>query len=169
MTERLLLPGPHPRARLQGTPHQTPPHPPLQATHERKGRALHPHSARRLGLRRHLRQLPGTPPRPSRLARLLQSSPTTQLPRPPTTATAAGGTQEEQPSWVLQLAQTAAGPTHESPEGRDHEKGGQAQHTPAEGASRRAACSHEATIGPCVLRLAMRSGVLHFGAIRALR
>ena len=37
---------------------QAPPHPPLPAAHQRQGRALHPHDARRLGLRRHLRATP---------------------------------------------------------------------------------------------------------------
>ena len=68
------------RARLQDARDQTPAHPPLPSAHERQSRALHPHPARRLGLRRHLRQLPRAAPRPHRLARLLQSTPTTRLP-----------------------------------------------------------------------------------------
>ena len=39
---------------------QTQPHPALPAPHQREGRTLHPHHARRLGLRRHLRQLTRT-------------------------------------------------------------------------------------------------------------
>jgi len=35
-----------------------PAHAPLPAAHQRQSRALHPHAARRLGLRRHLRHLP---------------------------------------------------------------------------------------------------------------
>ena len=68
------------RARLQDARDQTPAHPPLPSAHERQSRALHPHPARRLGLRRHLGQLPRAAPRPHRLARLLQSTPTTRLP-----------------------------------------------------------------------------------------
>ena len=44
---------------------RAPPHPPLPAPHQRQSRTLHPHHARRLGLRRHLRQLRRTPPQPS--------------------------------------------------------------------------------------------------------
>ena len=96
--QRLLLPRHHPRPRLQSTPDQTPTHPPLPPTHQRQSRTLHPHHARRLGLRRHLRQLTRTPTRPPRLARLLQSRTTTPLPQSPTTNTTAGGAQTEQPS-----------------------------------------------------------------------
>jgi hypothetical protein len=71
-------------------------------------RALHPHPAWRLGARGDLRQLRGAALSPRRLARLLQSSTTTRLPRPPTAAPAAGGAQEEQPGWVLQLAGEAS-------------------------------------------------------------
>ena len=39
------------RARLQDARDQTPAHPPLPSAHERQSRALHPHPARRLGLR----------------------------------------------------------------------------------------------------------------------
>jgi hypothetical protein len=98
------VPGGHPRPRLQGTRDQAPAHPPLPAAHERQGRALHPHPARRLGVRGDLRLLRGAPRSAHRLARLLQSPPTTRLPRPPTAARAAGGAEEEQPGWVLQLA-----------------------------------------------------------------
>jgi hypothetical protein len=101
--QRLLLPGSHPRARPQGAAGQAPAHPPLPAAHQRQGRALHPHPARRLGLRGDLPHLRGTPRRARRLARLLPSTTTTRLPRPPTTATAAGGPHKEQPGWFLRL------------------------------------------------------------------
>jgi hypothetical protein len=55
----------------------------LPTAHERQGRALHPHDARRLGLRRDLRRLGGAAARPVGLARVLQSAPTTWLPQPP--------------------------------------------------------------------------------------
>jgi hypothetical protein len=73
---------------------------PYRPRTQRQGRTLHPHAAGRLGLRRHLPRLRRTQPRPRRLARLLQSPPTTRQPQPPATATAAGGTQEEQPGSV---------------------------------------------------------------------
>ena len=49
-----------PRARLPRPRHQTQPHPPLPAPNKRQSRALHPHDARRLGLRRHLPIKPRT-------------------------------------------------------------------------------------------------------------
>ena len=55
-----------PRSRDQASPHA-----PLQAANQRQGRALHPHHARRLGLRRHLPQLPRTTDSAIRLARVL--------------------------------------------------------------------------------------------------
>ena len=100
---RLLLPSHHSRVGLQSPQTQPPAHPPLPPTHQRQSRALYPHHARRLGLRRHLRQLTRTPPSSARLARLLQSPPTTRLPRPPTAHTTAGGAHQEQPRYVLQL------------------------------------------------------------------
>ena len=45
------------RARLPRARPQAPAHPALPAAHQRQGRALHPHPARRLGLRRHLPRL----------------------------------------------------------------------------------------------------------------
>jgi transposase len=66
------------RAREQAHPHEA-----LPAPHQRQGGALHPHPARRLDLRRDLPQLRRTRSRAIRLARLLQSPPTTRLPRPP--------------------------------------------------------------------------------------
>ena len=45
----------HPHDRLQDARDQTPTHPALPAAHQRQGGTLHPHHARRLGLRRHLR------------------------------------------------------------------------------------------------------------------
>ena len=53
-----------PRPRLPPTRHPPPPHPTLPATNQRQSRALHPHHARRLGLRRHLRLKPRTHRRP---------------------------------------------------------------------------------------------------------
>jgi len=54
---RLRLPLDRPRARLQGPAHPPPAHPALPPAHQRQGRAVHPHHARRLGLRRALRKL----------------------------------------------------------------------------------------------------------------
>ena len=96
--QRLLLPGDHPRPRVQSTQDQAHTHPPLPSPNERQSRAFHPHHARRLGLRRHLRQLTPTHSCPPRLASFLQSPTTTRLPRPPTTDTTAGGDPTEQPS-----------------------------------------------------------------------
>ena len=59
--------------------------PALSTTHQRQSRALHPHNARRLGLRRDLRHLSRTNPSPPRLARPLQSPPTTPQPKQPAT------------------------------------------------------------------------------------
>ena len=98
--QRLRLRLDRARARLQEPRDQTPPHPALPAAHQRQSRTLHPHHARRLGLRSHLQQLRRTPPSPQWLARLLQSPTTTRLPPPPTATTAAGSPQKEQPGWV---------------------------------------------------------------------
>ena len=46
------------------TPRQTQPHPPISATDQRQSRAIHPHHAQRLGLRRHLPLKPRTHPSP---------------------------------------------------------------------------------------------------------
>ncbi len=81
---------------------QTQPHQALPAPNQREGRTLHPHHARRLGLRRHLRQLGRTPTSTPRLARLLQSPTTTRQPQPPTTPDPATRDQEQRP-WVLHL------------------------------------------------------------------
>ena len=78
----------HP-ARLPKSRRQASPHTPLQTAHQWKSRTLHPHDARRLGLRRHLPPLRRAPPRPRWLARLLQSPTTTRQPQPPATATTA--------------------------------------------------------------------------------
>src|SRR5215216_3283882 len=91
------------RARLQGARAQALAHAPLPAVHEREGGALHPHAARRLGLQRALRDLRGAAAGLGRLARVLQSAPTTRLPRPPTARRAPPGAQEQR-GWVLQLA-----------------------------------------------------------------
>ena len=52
------LPRRDPRHRLQDHRHPPPPHPPSPTTDQRKGRAVHPHHARQLGLRRALRHKP---------------------------------------------------------------------------------------------------------------
>jgi transposase len=52
------------RARLPPTRDQTSAHPALPATDQRQGRALHPHTSLRLGLRHHLPLQPGTHRRP---------------------------------------------------------------------------------------------------------
>src|SRR6266545_1122272 len=107
--QRLLLPRRHPHARLPSAPDQAPAHPAVPAAHQRQGRALHPHHARRLGLRRDLRQLRRTTASTRWLAQLLQSTTTTRLPRPPTTTTAVGGAHQEQRGWVLHLDRSTAG------------------------------------------------------------
>ena len=64
--ERLLtdngsrLPRRHPRPRLPRPRHPPPPHPAPPPADQRQSRALHPHHARRLGLRRALRHQPRT-------------------------------------------------------------------------------------------------------------
>jgi leucine-zipper of insertion element IS481 len=60
--QRRLLPRNGPRTRLQSPRHPPPPHPSLPAANKRQSRALHPHHAQRLGLRRHLRLKPRTHP-----------------------------------------------------------------------------------------------------------
>jgi len=92
------------RARLQAATDPAHPYPSLPTPHQRQGRAVYPHDAQRLGLRRHLRQLRRTPPSTAGLARLLQSPQTTRFPQPPTAPTAARSAQKEQPCWVLHLA-----------------------------------------------------------------
>src|SRR6266511_4698694 len=57
-------------------------HPPLPPAHERKGRALHPHAPRRLGLRSPLRLERGAHGLAFRLARPLQLATTTRQPQP---------------------------------------------------------------------------------------
>ena len=54
--QRLGLPLHRPRHRLPRPGHPPPAHPPLPAPDQRQGRTLHPHHARRLGLRRDLPQ-----------------------------------------------------------------------------------------------------------------
>ena len=71
--------------RLPGARAQAPAHPPAPPADQRQGRALHPHAARRLGLRSDLSQLGGAHSRPRRLALALQLQASTRLPRPPTT------------------------------------------------------------------------------------
>ncbi len=88
------------RPRLPRARPPPPAHPALPATHQRQSRTLHPHHARRLGLRRDLRHLSRTNPRPTRLARSLQSPPTTPQPQQPATPHPPHA-DEEQRSWVL--------------------------------------------------------------------
>jgi len=59
-----LLPRRPARPRLPASWHQTPAHPPLPAADKRQGGTLHPHHARRLGLRTDLRLKPRTHRRP---------------------------------------------------------------------------------------------------------
>jgi hypothetical protein len=82
----------------------TSPHPALPAAHQRESGTLHPHHARRLGLRGDLPQQRRPTPRPRRLARLLQSTTTTPQPRPPSPARAPTCAQPEQRPRVLHLA-----------------------------------------------------------------
>ena len=89
------------RPRLPRAGHPPPAHPPLPATHQRQGRALHPDAARRLDLRRDLRLQPRTHRRPRRLALDLQPSPTTRRPQPQ--AAHRSPQRAEQPGWVLHL------------------------------------------------------------------
>ena len=65
--QRLGLPLNHPRDRLPRTRHPPPPHPPLPPPDQRQSRAVHPHHARRLGLRRDLplTATNATPPSPA--------------------------------------------------------------------------------------------------------
>jgi transposase len=58
--QRLRLPRHHPRAHLQSARHPPPPQPSLPTSNQRQSRALHPHTAQRLGLRSHLRLKPRT-------------------------------------------------------------------------------------------------------------
>src|SRR5215203_744966 len=62
--QRLRLPRRRPCAGLQDASHPPSPDPTATAADQRQGRALHPHHARRLGLRRALRQRPRTHRRP---------------------------------------------------------------------------------------------------------
>jgi hypothetical protein len=70
------------RDRLPRAAHPPHPHTALPAPHQRQGRAVHPHTARRLGLRRRLPQLNRTRRRPRRLALVLQPPTKTLSPRP---------------------------------------------------------------------------------------
>jgi transposase len=69
--QRLRLSLDRPLARVQGARDPPHPHPPLPAAHQRQGRALHPHDARRLGLRRDLPRLRPAHRVPIRLAGVL--------------------------------------------------------------------------------------------------
>ena len=83
--QRLGLSLRDPRDRLPGARDPTPAHPPLQAPDKRQGRALHPHDARRLGLRRDLPKLGRAHCGARGLAMALQLQTTPRLPRPKTT------------------------------------------------------------------------------------
>jgi hypothetical protein len=82
------------------------PHAALQAPHQRQGRALHPHDARRLGLRSDLRLKRPAHGRPLRLARGVQLPTTTRRPQPQ--AARHPSTRAEQPPRVLHLGRGAA-------------------------------------------------------------
>src|SRR6266545_3106690 len=98
--QRSRLPLGRARARLPGAWAQALAHPPRPAAHEREGRAFHPHPARRLGLRSDLPRLSRAHARSQRLARVLQSTPTTRQAQPPTAPRALTSTQEQR-GWVL--------------------------------------------------------------------
>src|SRR5690606_41176073 len=96
--QRLLLPPP----RLAPLPCRRRPHPQahpaLHAPHERQGRALYPHDARRVGLRPPLPQRGRPPPRVRPLAAHLQSPPAPQrTTRTPTSQPC------HQPAWAVHL------------------------------------------------------------------
>jgi transposase len=71
MTDKFGLPLDRARDRLPRARDPPPTRTPLPAAHQRKGRALHPHHARRLGLRSHLRLLHRTHRSTTGLARAL--------------------------------------------------------------------------------------------------
>ena len=81
LRQRLLLPLPVARAGLPGARDAPPLHPPLPASHQRQGGALHPDADQPLGLRSDLRLLRRANRGPIRLARPLQLQKTTRLPR----------------------------------------------------------------------------------------
>ena len=82
--QRLWLPLRPARDRVSHARHPPPAHPTPPPTDQRQSRTLHPHHARRLGLRRHLPQQRRTHPRPRRLDLVVQPPTTTHSPRPPT-------------------------------------------------------------------------------------
>ena len=90
-----------PRDRLPSAWRQAPAHPSTPAADQRQGRALHSHDARWMGLRAHLPLEHRTHCCAHRLARVLQSPPTTRRSRPPS---ARHPLTREQPPRVLQLA-----------------------------------------------------------------
>jgi hypothetical protein len=98
--QRLGLPLDRARDRMPHAQDPSPPDSPLPVSNQRQGRAVHPHHARRLGLRRRLPIKRRTERRPRRLARLLQSPPTTRRPQPQTTVSSPQ--RAEQPPRVLQ-------------------------------------------------------------------
>ena len=91
-----------PRDRLPDAWHPPPEDPALPAADQRQGRALHPHAARRVGLRGHLSQLRGAHGGAPGVAMALQLQASTRLPRPQ--APGSSLTRAEQPARVLQLA-----------------------------------------------------------------
>src|SRR3954469_7852135 len=74
-----------------------PPRAALPPAHQRKGGALHPNAARRLGLRRHLRQLPAATRCAVHLARALQLPTTPRRPQPPPAGSPRRAADREQP------------------------------------------------------------------------
>ena len=99
--QRRRLPFHHPRHRLPGPRDPPSPHPALPPADQRQSRTVHPHHARRLGLRRDLPLKRRTQRRSRRLAGLLQSPPTTRRPQPQ--ATHRPPQRTEQPPRVLHL------------------------------------------------------------------
>jgi transposase len=101
--QRLGLPLGGARARLPSPRPQASAHPALPAADQRKGRALHPHPARRMGLWRDLRQRARTDGSTRGLALALQLP--AQAWRPWPKATGSSARRAKQPARVLQLGQ----------------------------------------------------------------
>jgi hypothetical protein len=83
--QRLCLPLNRARDRLPSARHPPSAHPALPTPDQRQSRTVHTHDARRLGLRRDLPRQRRTQRCSRRLARLLQSPPTTRRPQPQAT------------------------------------------------------------------------------------
>ena len=103
--QRVLLLRNGSRDRLPGARDPPPAHPPLPAADQWQGRAVHPHAARRLGVRRRLPQLGRAHRRPRRLAVVLQPPTKTLSPRPQ--APDRPPQRANQPSWDLHLGSAA--------------------------------------------------------------